>query len=74
MFRIPHNFIFPRLVSLKELKFKSWSNQDTTTLYKLDWDTHDSKKLKRHENGIENVGHLKIFLLFRYFQNPTKVS
>lgn len=70
MFRIPHNFIFPRLVSLKELKFKSWSNQDTTTLYKLDWDTHDSKKLKRHEKRNRECWPSKDIPFIQVFPEP----
>ena len=41
-------FIFPHLVFLKDVSFKSWSEQNKTKLYKLDWDSFDEAILKRH--------------------------
>lgn len=49
MFKLRRSFVFPRLVSLGEVKFKSWSQQDTTTLYKLDWDSFDQEIDRRHQ-------------------------
>jgi len=41
---------FPRLIYLREEKFKSWSSSDgKTNIYKLDWKHKDEKHRKRHE-------------------------
>jgi hypothetical protein len=49
MYKPASTFVFPRLVFLKDVSFRSWSEQSKTTkLYKLDWDGFDEAILKRH--------------------------
>lgn len=48
MYKPATTFIFPHLVFLKDVSFKSWSDSKTTKIYKLDWDSFDEAILKRH--------------------------
>lgn len=49
MFRLRHRFVFPRLIQLGDVNFKSWSSRDKTPLYKLDWDAHDEIINEHHQ-------------------------
>ena len=49
MYKPASTFVFPHLVFLKDVSFKSWSEQGKTTkLYKFDWDGFDEAILKRY--------------------------
>jgi len=49
MYKPSSVFVFPHLTFLKDVSFKSWSEQNKTTkLYKLDWDSFDCAILKRY--------------------------
>jgi hypothetical protein len=49
MYKSTVTYAFPRLVFLKDVSFKGWSDPNKTTkLYKLDWDGFDEVIKKRH--------------------------
>jgi len=51
MFKPSSAFVFPHLVFIKDVSFKSWSDSSKTTkLYKLDWTSYDAAIKKDYEN------------------------
>jgi hypothetical protein len=49
MYKPANAFVFPHLVFLKDVSFRSWSEQGKTTkLYKFDWEKFDEAILKEH--------------------------
>jgi hypothetical protein len=70
MFKLRRSFVFPRLVSLGDVKFKSWSQQDSTTLYKLDWESFDQEIYRRHQEWNRQCWPAKELSITQQFDEP----
>lgn len=70
MFKLRRSFVFPRLVSLSDVKFKSWSQQDSTTLYKLDWESFDQEIYRRHQEWNRQCWPAKELPITQQFAEP----
>lgn len=70
MFSLPRTFIFPRLISLSEVNFRSWSQQNTTSLYKLDWGSFDQEINRKHQEWNRRCWPAKDLPITQKFSDP----